>query len=96
MKIETAELKVTLTGDEARDIAYHIKYSLMASIKTHYNTLQQDVDGESVFNKQEKDGLRLMQEFFKAANDSFSWESAVGDIARLFEARRQERASNKS
>lgn len=91
MKVKTQQVDITLTGQEARDIAYHIKYSLENTIKTHWNQLQQNQDGENLFFERSKGDLRIMEELFCVCADNWSYKNSISEFKKLFAERRKER-----
>lgn len=88
MEIKIEKVNIELTGLEARDIAYHIRYSLCRSIDTHWTKLQGNEDGEILFFKNEKDNINMMKEFFIAAADIWSFDNAIDEFKRKFKERR--------
>jgi len=69
MKIKSEEITITLSNEECRDIAYHIKRSLKASIDDHYSYLQQAdlARSKQVFEQQERLDMIKMKGFMMAA-----------------------------
>lgn len=91
MRIEEATFKVELDKEEINMIAYSLYHSLITSIETHYNSLQQNKDGEAIFHEQEAKELYLMQEMFSMIGYRNLSESYMKEFARMFEKRRKER-----
>ncbi len=94
MKLETAEYKISLNHEELRDIAYCIKHDLLQSIDDHYNKLQQNQDGELVFEDHCKQKVRILKYL-----SNISGESIFDDFEymknKAFTDKRKERESIK-
>ena len=93
MMIRAKNVELELTGDEVYLLACHIKNNLMQTIKDHWNNLQRDEDGESLFFERNEKDLRMMREMYEVSGYSHCFEGAVDDYKRLFEKRRAERAT---
>jgi hypothetical protein len=91
MNIDIKEIKITLTGGELFELGWHIACSLKASIKDHYNHLQQNKDGEPIFYEQEKVTIHRMNKFLESSGHSHMIETFDGQFKELFEKRRAER-----
>ena len=92
MQIKTEKISVELEGNEARDIAYHIKYSLSHSIETHWNTLQQNQDGESLFFERNARDLQIMKDLFYATSSHWVYDDCISQFKKMFEEKRKERS----
>lgn len=74
MEINAEKIIVTLDNQEARDLAYRIKYSLEASIKKHFIHLQdyygRGLEGEikPEFEKQCRKAMNMMNNLISCAS----------------------------
>ena len=95
MDIKPTEITLKLSYDELYDLAFHIKYSLRQSIISHWNTLQQNQDGEGLFNERNANDLRMMKEMFEVCGHSSSNENTINEFKKLFAEKREERKNVK-
>ena len=90
MNLEKAKYTIELDRSEVIEIAFSLKYNLLKSIEDHYNKLQQEKDGEPVFDDQEKSKVRLLEELSKLSGyqifEDFQYQKTA-----LFNNKRKER-----
>ena len=90
METKIEKVNIELTGREARDIAYHIRYSLCRSIDTHWTNLQGNEDGEKLFFENEKESINMMKELFIASADLWAFENSIDEFKKKFAEKREE------
>ena len=95
MNLQKATYEIEITSEEAYSLGCIIGRSLESSIKNHYNNLQQNKDGESVFFEQEKRTLKWMGLLFGISGYPNMNESFIGRFQELFINKRKEREKNK-
>lgn len=93
MRIEKADYTIRITLDEVRDIAYCMKHDLLDSIERHYNCLQQNQDGEPVFDDLCKEKVRLLTELSNITGERIV-ENFKYVKNKMFEDKRIERSKN--
>lgn len=96
MEIKKAKYEVELTNDEMYELGCIIIHQLENSIKSHYNELQQEKDGEPVFFEHKKKELAMMKFFFEATGRAEMYGSYVNEFKRLFAEKREERKKLKN
>lgn len=92
MKLNKAKYTIELDEQELRDLAFALKRALLESIEDHYNKLQQDMDGESVFDEQEKTEVCLLKELSMLSGIGI-YENFEYMKKKAFTDRRKERES---
>jgi hypothetical protein len=92
MEIRDGETVIKLSHQEARDVSHYIARGLEAAIKSHYNRLQQNKDGETVFFEHCKDILNSLEILCFASGDVTLYEYSVSKFKSMFKERRDERA----
>ena len=90
MRLNDAKYTIELEKRELLDICYAMKNALLDSIKTHYNQLQQNRDGESVFDEQEDTEIRLLKELSNLSGQEI-YENYLYNKIELFAKKRKER-----
>jgi hypothetical protein len=85
------KVTIEMSGYEASNVGYALYNSLKESIERHYNNLQQQNDGEGVFNDQEYPKLNLMKMFFSAAGQYERYSDAIDEYKNMFADKRKER-----
>ena len=92
MEIKGGETVIKLSHQEARDVSHYITRGLEAAIKSHYNRLQQDQDGETIFFEHCKETLNSLEVLCFAAGDVTLYEYSISKFKSMFKALRDERA----
>jgi len=95
MDIKKASYEIEMTSDEMYQLGCVLIHQLENSIKNHYNELQQEKDGESVFFEQEKQSLSMMKFFLETVGRATMYEAYVDEYKKLFADKRAEREKEK-
>ena len=90
MNLQEANYEIKLDRQELSEICFSIKRSLLEDIETHYNKLQQEKDGEPVFDDQEKTKVRLLKELSKLTGYDI-YEDFLYMKNKMFDEKRKER-----
>lgn len=93
MEIKAKTVVMEMDGNEAYNIAWALVHDMRGQIKDHWNQLQQDKDGETSFNEQNKFLIDAMKRMFEVSGYSHCYESAIQEFRRSFEAKRKELAA---
>jgi hypothetical protein len=91
MELQKAVYDVRFTDGEIWDLVFVIKDHLEKSIKTHYNNLQQNQDGETLFFEQKASLLLIMEQMFGMILRNGAYQSYVNNYKIMFEEKRKER-----
>lgn len=94
MEAKAETIKMQMDGDEVYDIAWSILHDLRGQIKDHWNTLQQEKDGEPLFFEQNKKLLEIMKKMFEVSGYSHCYESAISEYKKSFADKREERKNS--
>ena len=91
MKIKESTHLIEFTSDELYNIACDIARALKCSINDHYNCLQQDKDGESIFFDQEREKLNTLSTFLMITDGESIYIMYVNQFKEMFAVKREER-----
>ena len=92
MRLDKANYTIDLDRSELSELVFALKHNLISSIESHYNTLQQEKDGEPVFDDQEKSKVRMLEEL-SALSGYQIFKDYEYTKKRLFAEKRKERES---
>ena len=95
MLLEDAKYTIELSKSEVREITYHIHYNLIHSIDEHYNKLQGNKDGKSVFYEHERDNLNMMKYFLEISGYSDLYSAYLSQYNMKFQKKEKEREAAK-
>ena len=90
MNLQEANYTIKLERNELSEICFCIKRSLLESIEDHYNSLQQNKDGEPVFDEQEKTKVFLLKDLSKLSGYDI-YEDFLYMKNKMFAEKREER-----
>ena len=91
MNVNDGQCTIKFTHSELWGMANDTHRALAESIKTHYNSLQHNEDGEPIFLKQEKEKLDRMKMFFSLTGRIDMYEMYFEDYKKMFAEKRKER-----
>ena len=89
--LKSATYNLELTNQQIYDIAWKLKCYLLDIIKSHYNKLQQNADGESVFFDHESSTLFLIKNFYELSGYGSFYTDMIREFKKLFADKRMER-----
>lgn len=92
MKIESGEIAIKITIDDAYDLACCINNYLNHSIVNHYNQLQQNQDGESVFFDHKGNYIHMAKMLYGASGYDSIHEYNIQEYKHMFAQKRKERS----
>ena len=95
MKIEDINVKLSFNRDELYDLSFMIMKVLNNSIESHYNCLQQNKDGESVFFDYEKGKIKMLKTFTHLNARPDEYDYFIKQCKDKFEKKRKEREEKK-
>lgn len=92
MDFKKGTFELSFQDNELWDLGYHIYNNLERSISEHYNKLQQEQDGESVFYEHNKNNINMMNKFFELVGRRDMPEMFEERFKKMFADKRAERA----
>lgn len=92
MDVVEGIIKISLTLEEAYNIAWGISFYLESAITEHYNTFNQH-DRESLFFSHKKKDIERMQLFFETSGHGSLYKHRIDDFKKLFEDMAKERTT---